>query len=115
MSEDDDLPSGDSPTQTVPKSPPTPPQNTSLSNEKAKKEANGKGRSGQTGNGEETKVITGKIESIPDSEFEKGRLATEDITKQFPNYNVGTPCKVCLLYILLAFIFFSFCNQLLIL
>lgn len=39
-------------------------------------------------------VITEKVESIPDSEIAAGRLSQEEITKQFPNYAVGTPSKV---------------------
>lgn len=47
---------------------------------------------------EEKKVITGKIESIAESEIEAGRLSEDDIKKQFPNYAVGAPSKVCIIY-----------------
>jgi len=99
----DDSPSsyGSSPTQMVPKSPPSPPQQiASLPTKKIKEEVGGKGNANGTangtsnGNGEEKIVITGKVESIPESEFEKGRRSAEEIAKQFPNYNVGTPSKI---------------------
>lgn len=43
---------------------------------------------------EEKKVITGKIESILESEIEAGKISSEQISKQFPNYAVGTPSKI---------------------
>lgn len=43
---------------------------------------------------EEKKVITGKIESIPESEIEAGRKSSDEILKQFPNYAVGAPSKI---------------------
>lgn len=52
-----------------------------------KVDANGK-------SGGEKVVITGKIESIDESELEKGRLSAEEIAKQFPKYSAGAPSKV---------------------
>lgn len=111
-SSDSSFYSVNSPTQIVPKSPPSPPQQAaSPPNKKAKEE--GKGETGVTdhkngningttngntngnGNGDDKVVITGKVESIAESDFEKGRRSAEEIAKQFPNYNIGTPCKVC--------------------
>lgn len=43
---------------------------------------------------EEKKVITGKIESISESEIEAGRKSSDEILKEFPKYAVGAPSKI---------------------
>ena len=74
-----------SPLQMVPQTPPSPPP---AAGAKASATPNG------AANGDEKVVISGKVESIPDSDFEKERRSADEIAKQFPNYNVGTPSKV---------------------
>lgn len=83
-----DEPSADTQTKKSPSFPPPPQAKSEAGKEKStenKKEANGE---------KEKVVISGKVESIPDSAFETGRLSAEEIAKQFPKYNVGTPSKV---------------------
>lgn len=93
------------PTSSYPDSPSSPPQsnrspsptagNGKESGTDGGKDANGKenGKNGKENGGEKV-VITGKVESIDESEFEKGRLSGEEIAKQFPKYSAGTPSKV---------------------
>lgn len=95
-------PSNDSPSSPQPDRSPSPTTSGKESgtdsgkgNVSNKENGNGK-ESGK--NGGEKVVITGKVESIGESELEKGRLSVEEIAKQFPNYSAGTPSKV--LYVL---------------
>jgi len=61
---------------------------------KESEKGNGKENGKTNGHGDEKLVIKSKVESIHESEFEKGRLSAEELAKQFPNYNVGPPSKV---------------------
>lgn len=87
LSDDSSSSNGGSSPQTVPKSP--------MDND-------------EKGKTEEKKVITGKVESILESDIEAGRKSAEEILKQFPNYAVGTPSKVCYYLLLLFYIFFQY-------
>lgn len=80
-------PSSDSPPSSPSNRSPSPTANNGKANGTDKGNANGKEKS-------EKVVITGKVESIDESEFEKGRLSAEEIAKQFPSYSAGTPSKV---------------------
>eukprot|EP00026_Physarum_polycephalum_P008359 Phypoly_transcript_08441.p1 GENE.Phypoly_transcript_08441~~Phypoly_transcript_08441.p1 ORF type:complete len:441 (+),score=97.10 Phypoly_transcript_08441:124-1446(+) len=80
-----------SPIQAVPKSPPSSPEQ-KVAQKTEQKPATPPAKNGNAN--DDKVVISGKVESIPDSEFEKGRLPAEEIAKQFPNYNVGTPSKI---------------------
>lgn len=131
VSELDESSSDASPTQTVPKSPASPPQTTGSSSqtngkatskpaETSSKLTNGtaskptSGTSSATTNGDEKVVISGKVESIPDSAFEEGRKSAEELAKQFPNYNVGTPSKVSNSLLFFCFFFllcFCLCTR----
>lgn len=95
------LPASSYPSSDSPSSPPqsnrspspTASNGTDGGKDTVKGNANGK-ENGKNGNGGDKVVITGKVESIDESELEKGRLSAEEIAKQFPKYSVGTPSKV---------------------